>query len=64
MTEPQLNRILSRTRGVQIPDDVVRQHTASFTKAQASELITQVDTGDFRAFEHRDMTSVPLPATA
>jgi len=64
MTEPQLNRILSRTRSVQIPDDVVRQHTASFTKAQASELINKVDTGDFSAFERRDVTSVPLPAMA
>jgi hypothetical protein len=64
MTEPQLNRILSRTRSVQIPDNVVRQHTALFTKAQASELINKVDTGDFSSFERRDVTSVPLPATA
>lgn len=64
MTEPQRDRILSRTRSAQIPDDVVRQHTASFTKAQASELLTKVDAGDFTAFERRDVTSVPLPATA
>jgi hypothetical protein len=64
MTEPQLNRILSRTRSVQIPDDVVRQHTAPFTKAQASELINRVDGGDFRAFERRNLKAVPLPATA
>jgi hypothetical protein len=64
MTDPQLNRILSRTRSAQIPDDVVRQHTASFTKAQTSELLTKVDAGDFTAFERRDVTSVPLPATA
>lgn len=64
MTEPQLNRILSRTRGVQIPDEVVRQLTASFTKAQASEVITKVDSGDFSVFDRRNVTSVPLPATA
>src|SRR5206468_7272301 len=64
MTEPQLTRVLSRTRGVQIPDEVVRQHTASFTKVQASELINEVDRGDFSAVERRDVKSVPLPATA
>jgi hypothetical protein len=64
MTPPQLNRILSRTRGVQIPDEIVRQLTASFTKAEASELITKVDSGDFGLFDRRNMKSVPLPATA
>ena len=64
MTEPQLTRILSRTRGVQIPDEVVRQLTASFTKAQASELITKVDSGDFSVFDRRNVRAVPLPATA
>lgn len=64
MTEPQLNRILSRTRSVQIPDEIVRQLTASFTKTQASELITKVDSGDFSVFDRRNVNSVPLPATA
>lgn len=64
MTDPQLHRILSRTRSVQIPDEIVRQRTASFTKSQASELITKVDTGDFSFFDRRNVKSVPLPATA
>lgn len=64
MTEPQLNRILSRTRRVQIPDEVVRQLTASFTKTQASELITKVDSGNFSVFDRRTVKPVPLPATA
>ena len=64
MTEPQLNRILSRTRSVQIPDEIVRQRTASFTKTQASKLITLVDSGDFSVFDRRNVNSVPLPATA
>jgi hypothetical protein len=64
MTEPQLTRVLSRTRGVQIPDEIVRQLTASFTKVQASELINEVERGDFSAFERRDVKPVALPATA
>lgn len=64
MTEPQLNRILSRTRSVQIPDEIVRQRTASFTKTQASELITKVDSGDFSVFDRPNVNSVPLAATA
>ncbi|MBU6482260.1 MAG: hypothetical protein KGS09_17170 [Nitrospirae bacterium] len=55
MTEPQLNRILNRTRSVQIPDEIVRQLTASFTKTQASELITKVDSGDFSVFDRRNV---------
>lgn len=64
LTDPQLHRILSRTRSVQIPDEIVRQLTASFTKTQASELITKLDSGDFSFFDRRNVTSVPLPQTA
>ncbi len=62
ITGAQRNRILSKTRAIQIPDDVVDTIIGSYTKKQASELINQIDRGDFSAFERREMKDVPLPA--
>lgn len=63
MSPAQLNRILKRTRTVDIPDQVIKDHTVRFTTTQASQLINQVDAGDFSAFERRETKTVALPAT-
>jgi hypothetical protein len=62
ITKAQRNRILSKTRPIQIPDEVVDAISGSYTKKQASELINAIDRGDFRAFERREIKAVPLPA--
>jgi hypothetical protein len=64
MTPAQRSRILSKTRKVSIPDQAVDDVTASFTKKQASDLINQVDAGNFSAFDRREQRDVPLPAAS
>ncbi len=63
-TKAQLDRILSKTRAVNIPDAVVQEATAALTKKQASELITQLDRRDFGFFEKKEVTSVRVPLSA
>lgn len=61
VTPAQRNRILSKTRPVQIPDQVVDALIETYTKKQASELINQLDAGNFSAFDRREHREVPLP---
>jgi len=64
LTRPQQDRILAKTREIKIPDDIVRQKTASLTKKEASGLIDRLDRGDFSFFEKREVKAVPLPQSA
>lgn len=64
LTRPQQDRILAKTRGIKIPDDIVRQKTARLTKKEASGLIDRLDRGDFSFFEKREVKAVPLPQSA
>lgn len=64
LTRPQQDRILAKTRGINIPDDIVRQKTATLTKKEASGLIDRLDRGDFSFFEKREVKAVPLPQSA
>lgn len=63
-TKAQLDRILSKTRAVNIPDAVVQEATAALTKKQASELISQLDRRDFGFFEKKEVTSARVPLSA
>jgi hypothetical protein len=64
LTRPQQDRILAKTRGINIPDDIVRQKTATLTKKEASGLIDRLDRGEFSFFEKREVKAVPLPQSA
>jgi len=64
ITGAQRTRILSKTRAIQIPDDVVTAIIGDYTKKQASELINRIDRGDFSVFERRELKDVPLPVAS
>lgn len=62
MTDKQRFAIKKKVQRVSIPDATVETVTHGYTKKQASDLITQLDAGDFSAFEVRETTDVPLAA--
>lgn len=64
LTKPQLERILSKTRGIKIPDDVVRTMTATLSKREASDLIGRLDKQDYSFFERTEVKEVPVPISA
>lgn len=64
LTKPQLERILSKTRGIKIPDDVVRTMTATLSKRDASELIGKLDKQDYSFFERTEVKEVTVPMSA
>lgn len=64
LTKPQLERILSKTRGIKIPDDVVRTMTAKLSKRDASDLIGKLDKQDYSFFERTEVKEVTVPISA
>lgn len=64
ITRPQIDRILSHTQTVNLPDEVVRERIKDLSKRDASDLITKLARQDFQFFERSERTSTRVPLSA